>query len=183
MRITIAIFATFLATVGAFAQQPQTGPFTRQEAELMSAVWPEIRQAAAFEEINWQAVGLTRPPGDREARRVMANHWDALRSAVSFDDIDWQTTTGYAASRPSRFAHQEQVGPFTSQEAELMSAVWPEIRQAATFEEIDWRSVGLPGAPGDRDARRVMATHWDSLRSAAEFDNIDWQATTGYRGR
>ena len=183
MRATIAIFATLLAAGGAFAQQFGSGPFSREEAEVLSTVWPEIREAAEFEDINWRAYGLSRAPGDTQARRLMATHWDELRRAGRFDDIDWQATAGYRTSSSNVFADDDEAGPFTSREAELMSRVWPEIRQAAAFEDIDWQRLGLPGAPGNRDARRLMATHWDSLRREERFTDIDWRDADWQRDR
>jgi hypothetical protein len=170
-----------LAAGCAVAQQDQaslSSPFTRQEAEDMSAVWPEIRQAARFEQINWQAAGLRGAPGNAEARRLMATHWDELRRANRFSEIDWESTTGY---RESTFARQDRVspaGPFTRREAEQMNDVWPEIRRAPRFEDIDWEAVGLGVAPGDAEARRLMVTNWDTLRRADRFDDINWEATT-----
>jgi hypothetical protein len=184
MRVTIAIFALLFATVSAYGQQLHgsvSGPFTNEEAELMSAVWPKIRDAAAFEDIDWEAVGLTRAPGSSEARRFMATHWDVVRSANEFRDIEWQRTTGYQRSSKSGYALEDPTGPFTSLEAEQLSAVWPEIRKADAFGDINWRAVGLSRAPGSREARRLMEAHWGSLRRAAEFDDIDWQAA--YRAR
>jgi hypothetical protein len=67
-----------------------TGPFTRDEARVMREVWPEIRGAEHFQDIDWRALGLARAPGDREARAFMAESWDSLRRAANFDDIDWR---------------------------------------------------------------------------------------------
>jgi hypothetical protein len=67
-----------------------TGPFTRQEARALREVWPTIREAANFHDINWHSVGLARAPGDREARRFMADDWESLRRAAQFDDINWR---------------------------------------------------------------------------------------------
>ncbi len=184
MRLTIAICAMLLATVGAYGQQLHgsvSGPFTNDEAELMSAVWPKIRDAAAFEDIDWEAVGLNRAPGSSDARRFMATHWDVVRSANEFRDIDWQGASRYRSSSKSGYALEDPTGPFTSLEAEQLSAVWPEIRKADAFADIDWRAVGLSRAPGSREARRLMETQWGSLRRAAEFDDIDWHAA--YRAR
>jgi hypothetical protein len=58
-----------------------------------------------------------------------------------------------------------------------MSRVWGRIRTAADFDDIDWRSVGLSGAPGSREARRIMARNWGALREAERFEDIDWAAT------
>lgn len=183
MRWAIAVCAMLFATVGIYGQQlhGSSGPFTNEEARLMSAVWPKIRDAAAFEDIEWQAVGLTRAPGSSEARRFMATHWDVLRSANEFRDIDWQGTPGYGHSSTSHHALEDQTGPFTSQEAEQLRAVWPEIRKAAAFGDINWKAIGLSRAPGSREARGLMEAQWHSLRSAARFDDIDWQSA--YRAR
>jgi len=67
-----------------------TGPFTREEARQMRAVWPRIREAENFADIDWRSVGLGRAPGSRDARAFMAEQWDSLRRAARFDDIDWQ---------------------------------------------------------------------------------------------
>lgn len=181
MKVTIAILATVLTALGASAQQNQS-PFNGRDAELMSAAWPQIREAASFEDINWEAVGLDGPPGDRDARRVMASNWGSLRSANRFSDIDWRATTGERSSSNSD-RNRDENGPFTSQEAALMSAAWPEIREAGSFNDINWKSIGLARAPGDRDAREIMETHWDSLRRAANFRDIDWEETAAYRRR
>ena len=54
MRWTIAMCAMLLATFGAYGQlHGSSGPFTNEEAQLMSAVWPKIREAATFEDIDW----------------------------------------------------------------------------------------------------------------------------------
>jgi hypothetical protein len=66
------------------------GPFTREEARRLSAVWSTIRGAENFHDINWRSVGLARAPGDRDARRFMAEDWGSLRRAERFDDIDWR---------------------------------------------------------------------------------------------
>ncbi len=68
----------------------QAGPFTRDEARDLRAVWPRIREAENFQDINWRSVGLERAPGDRQARRFMAEDWGSLRRAEQFDDIDWR---------------------------------------------------------------------------------------------
>ena len=68
----------------------RAGPFTREEARRLSAVWSKIREAENFRDINWRSVGLPRAPGDREARRFMAQDWGSLRRAAQFDDIDWR---------------------------------------------------------------------------------------------
>lgn len=195
MKATIAIFATLLMAGGAHAQRYSSGPFTPPEAEVMSAVWPKIREAEHFEDINWRAVGLVRAPGDRTAQSLMARGWGSLREAAAFEDIDWAATTGYRATEGyrehargrsgdrDRNGELDRFGPFTSDEAAAIGSVWSEIREAADFRDIDWRAEGLRRAPGDSTARRIMQTHWDELREAADFYDIDWRATTGYRRR
>ena len=75
MKIMTAIVATLLAST-AFAQgrSGSTGPFTGYEAETLRQVWPEIRQADDFEDINWRAHGLDRAPGSRQAQALLAEH-------------------------------------------------------------------------------------------------------------
>lgn len=185
-RLIITTFAILLA--GCASAQPEsasgTGPYTAREAQLMSAVWSEIREAARFEDIEWETVGLGAPPGDAEAQRLTARHWDALRRAARFEDINWAQTADYRESSPSPFAERDRLsetGPFTSLEAELMSTVWPDIRQAGAFEDINWEIVGLNAPPGDARAHRLMSRYWGELRRAARFEDINWAETTGYR--
>lgn len=183
MKRTLAILAAALAT-GAFAQGGYYGPFTDAEAQLLSAVWPEIREAEDYEDINWSAHGLSRAPGSSEVRRAMAANWDELRQARRFEQIDWnRVVRGEPRSRRSdqidRFEEQfpgpfTDVGPFTRDEAAVMSRLWPEIREAADFDDINWNAYGLQRAPGGADARRIMAAHWDEVRREARFENIDW---------
>lgn len=202
MRVTILFFAAYFA-LGAAAQQRDefAKPFTGYDAEVLSDVWPEIRQAASFEDIDWRAAGLDRAPGSPEAQRFLAEHWDEAREAERFAYIDWdELAEDDRRRRPrgERYARAERddgvartvssderyrESPFTREEAAELSRAWGEIREAARFEDIDWRSAGLSGAPGDREARRLMSQHWAQLREATRFEEIDWQATTGFRTR
>ena len=164
------------------------GPFTRDEAVAMSQLWPEIRQAARFEDINWRAHGFARAPGNQDARRMMAANWGEIRSAGRFEDIDWDRIVDDRDLRTSReyaggFGGNYAGNPFTPEEAAAMSQVWGQIRQAAQFSDINWQAVGLSGPPGNRDAQRVMSSYWGQLRDAARFEDIDWAATTGSRQR
>jgi hypothetical protein len=167
----------------------------------LSDVWPEIREAADFRDINWRAHGLDRAPGTPEAQRLLSANWDELRREQRFEDIDWDEyyDTRYSNDRSARSSRAERYGrvesgfpesergyndsPFTREEAAAMSRAWGQIREAARFEDIDWRAMGYSGPPGDRDARRLMSRHWGQLREAGRFEDIDWQATTGYRAR
>lgn len=72
----------------------ETGPFTRDEARELSAIWSKIRDASSFADIDWKAVGLSRAPGDREAQTFVTAHWDSLRRAERFNDIDWRKEYG-----------------------------------------------------------------------------------------
>jgi hypothetical protein len=164
------------------------GPFTRDESELMSRVWPEIREAAEYDDINWQAYGLVRAPGNSDARRIMAANWDELRRESRFESIEWdrivddrdlRTTQRYARGA----ADAVGASPFTREEEAALSRVWGQIREAGNFNDIDWRSLGFAGAPGDREARRIMAQHWGELREAGRFEDIDWASVTGRRAR
>jgi hypothetical protein len=201
MRLAIAILVALFATTAAQAQSRGfTGPFTGYEAEALSDVWSEIRQAANFNDINWRSHGLDRAPGTPEAQRLLSSNWDELRREQRFEDIDWDEfyDTRYSNSRNSRSSRAERYGraesgfpdndrgyndsPFTREESAAMSRAWGQIREAARFEDIDWRAIGFSGAPGDRDARRIMSRNWGQLREAGRFEDIDWQAA-GYRAR
>jgi hypothetical protein len=195
MKLAIAILVMLVVQTAAHAQDryTSTGPLTGYEAEAMSEVWREIRQADDFEDIDWRAHGLNRAPASTEAQRFLAENWDDLRREERFSDIDWDDYRDVRSSRSQRYGRVEtgfpddsrgfDDSPFTSQEAAVMSRAWGQLREAARFEDIDWRAVGLSRAPGDRDARRLMAQHWGQLREATRFEDIDWQATTGYRER
>lgn len=186
MKIALGLLAALTAAV-AVAQG--RGPFTSQEEDLLRSVWPEIREAADYEDIDWRSVGLARAPGSPEARREMAARWDSIRETNDFDRIDWRSGSGYrdddrrsSRSLERRGAFEDAyTGPFTAVEADEMSEVWPQIREAGSYEDINWRAVGLSGAPGDRQARRIMAENWGSLREAARFEDIDWRNVSGYR--
>jgi hypothetical protein len=189
MKLSLPTFTILLLSAVGIAQAEwSASPFSRQDARLMSSVWPTIREARDFDDIDWRAVRLSGAPGDLEARRFQAEHWSQLRTAASFDDIDWRAS-GYESSDRSsprghgeaRNGYNDQTGPFTRQEARTLRRVWPTIREAANFDDINWRAVGIARAPGDRAARDFIAADWDSLRRAAQFDDIDWRAA--YRRR
>jgi hypothetical protein len=205
MKVIIAVLAALLCAQVAVAQSRDsfTGPFTGYEAEELSEVWPEIRQAESFQDINWREVGLSRPPGSPEAQRFLASNWDDLRREERFSDIDWEyygdrysresTSRRERSSRTERFGRAEtgfpeferdtSASPFTREESAAISRAWGQIREAARFEDVDWREMGFSSAPGDRQARQLMSRHWGQLRQAGRFEDIDWQAVTGYRGR
>ena len=202
MKLTILFLAASIAS-GALAQDREEfrSPFTGYDAEVMSDVWPDIREAASFEDIDWRAAGLERAPGSPDAQRFLARNWEEAREAERFAYIDWEELAENdrrRQSRGERFARAERSdrvertvsdderyreSPFTREEAAELSRAWDEIRAAARFEDIDWRAAGLSGPPGDREARRLMSRHWAQLREAERFEEIDWQATTGFSTR
>jgi len=192
MKVMFAVLATFLtATAVAQSRGSFTGPFTGYEAEALSEVWPHIRQAEDFQDINWRAHGLNRAPGSPEAQQFLATNWDELRREERFADIEWESY----GDRDARSSSVERYGrvergfpenergyddsPFTRGETAAMSRAWGQIREAARFEDVDWRAIGFSRAPGDREARRLMSRHWGQLREAGRFEDIDWQAITG----
>jgi hypothetical protein len=199
MRYGIAVLAALLAATAAPAQDrgANSAPFTGYEAQAISDVWSEIRQAPAWDKIDWVAAGLNRAPGSPETQQLMAAHWSELRRAEYFGRIDWDEVVngdrGRRAKRSDRRRSDDRlaeqfadanagndVGPFTSEEAAIVSRVWPRIREAADYEDIDWRALGIR-EPGDRDARRVMAAYWGRLREAERFEDIKWTTTVASR--
>ena len=188
MKKTIAIVAALVFATGAVAQNRSGalyGPFTDAEAQVLGAVWPDIRKAPAFERIQWPAYGLAQAPGNPETQRLMAAKWDELRSASRFEQIDWDDLIEDRAVQTSRYRSTERFeqeftgpftgyGPFTRDEAGILSSAWPQIRQAVHFDQIRWREYGLTSAPGTSDARRILADNWDEARRQARFEDIDW---------
>lgn len=169
-----------LSAVGMAQADSSSSPFSRQDEQLMSSVWPKIREARDFDDIDWKAVGLARAPGNSSARHLMADNWSRLRTEPRFDEIDWSSIRD-SGNRTSAQRYDEDTGPFTRDEARQLSAVWPKIREASSFADIDWRAVGLSRAPGDRQAQAFVTAHWDSLRRAERFDDIDWRKEYGDR--
>ena len=187
-RKTIAIVAALVFATGAVAQNrggALYGPFTDAEAQVLSAVWPDIRKAPAYERIQWPAYGLAQAPGNPETQRLMAAKWGELRSASRFEQIDWDDLIEDRPVQTSRYRSTERFeqefpgpftgyGPFTRDEAGILSSAWPQIRQAVHFDQIRWREYGLTSAPGTSDARRILADNWDEARRQARFEDIDW---------
>jgi hypothetical protein len=185
MRYGIAALAALLTATAALPQElgVSSAPFTRVEAQALSDVWPEIREAPAWNSIDWIAAGLNHAPGNPKAQELMAAHWDEMRRVEYFERIDWEEVLNGDRGRRARRAADDRSpdgqgvsGPFTREETLLMSRVWPRIREAARYDDIDWRALGIR-EPGDRDAHRIMAGHWGRLREAARFEDIDWNTT------
>jgi hypothetical protein len=204
MALKLATFAILmLSGIGLAQAGHSSSPFSRQDEQLLSSVWPTIREARDFDDIDWRSVGLARPPGNSSAQRLMADNWSRLRTAPRFADIDWSNVRdsrdyaynvrdsrdhGYDARdyrdhgyRTTAQHYDEDTGPFTRDEARQLSAVWSKIRQANSFADIDWRAVGMSHAPGDRQAQAFVTAHWDSLRRAERFEDIDWRRENGDR--
>ena len=181
MGLKIATFTILLLSAVGLAQaDSSSSPYSRQDEQLMSSVWPKIREAAAFDDIDWRSVGLAGAPGNSSAQRLMAENWSRLRTEPRFDDIDWRDVRD-SGNRTSAQRYDEETGGFTRDEARRLSAVWSKIRQASSFADIDWKAVGMSRAPGDRDAQAFTTAHWDSLRRAERFDDIDWRKEYGDR--
>ena len=181
MALKLATFTILmLSAIGMAQADSSSSPFSRQDAQLMSSVWPKIREAADFDDIDWKAVGLARPPGNSNAQRLMADNWSRLRTEPRFDHIDWSIVRD-SGNRTSAQRYDEETGPFTRDEARQLSAIWSKIRDAGSFADVDWKAVGLSRAPGDREAQAFATAHWDSLRRAARFDDIDWRKEYGDR--
>ena len=192
MRFAIALVLGLMIGTAVHAQD-RSGPFTSYEAQQLSEVWPQIRAAAHFEDINWSKLGLSRAPGSSEAQRILSDNWGELRREQHFADIDWAEYTANSG-RAERYARADSASPagegggyhnspYTHEEFEEMSRVWDKLRQAARYEDINWHSLGLSSAPGDHDARRITGKYWSELRKAAQFEDITWQVTTGYHAR
>ena len=185
MGLKLATFTVLiLSAVGIAQADSSSSPFSRQDEQLMSSVWPKIREARDYDDIDWRAVGLARAPGNSDAHRMMADNWSRLRTEPRFDDIDWGDVRDYGRDNGYRTAAQhydEETGPFTREEARQLSAVWSKIREANSFADIDWKSVGMSRAPGDREAQAFATAHWGSLRRAERFDDIDWRKEYGDR--
>ena len=188
MRYGILVLAALLVASAALPQdRVVSAPFTRYEAQALSDVWPEVRQAPTWNSIDWIAAGLNRAPGSPEAQQLMAAHWDEVRRAEYFERIEWKKVIESDRGRRGKRSNaadaddrslngRSALGPFTRDEAVVMSRVWPRIREAADYEDIDWRALGVR-EPGDRDAHRIMAGHWGQLREAARFEDINWNVT------
>lgn len=193
MRHAIALLAALMIGTAAHAQGRAESPFTGYEAQQLSEVWPDIRKAAHFEDINWSTHGLSRAPGDREAQRILSDNWEDLRREEHFADIDWDEYTAHSG-RGERYGRADSGSladegggyhnsPYAREDYEEMSRVWTEIHQAAHYEDINWRGLGYSSPPGDHEARRLTSRYWNELRKAAHFEDIDWQKTTGYHAR
>jgi hypothetical protein len=170
MKIAISILATLVAT-GALAQSRGAyyGPFTDAEAQLLSAVWPEIREAADYEDINWSAHGLSRAPGSREVQRAMAANWDEVRQARRFEEVDWTEVTAGRDARSSPSASPFTTsGPFNRDESELLSELWPQIREAANFDDINWRAHGLGARCARHSASRTSIGTESSMSASCQ---------------
>jgi hypothetical protein len=104
MRLAIAILGALLTATAALAQSRDgfAGPFTGYEAGVLADVWPDIREAEDFGQINWIAHGLNRAPGSPEAQRFLAANWEELRREKRFADIDWDEYLDDKSSRRPR---------------------------------------------------------------------------------
>ena len=199
MGLKLATFTILvLSAVGTAQADSYSSPFSRQDEQLLSNVWPTIREARDYDDIDWRSVGLSRAPGSSHAQRLMADNWRELRTAARFDDIDWSAVRDHGSGTlPQRYdeetgvrdhgsrtlaqRYDEETGPFTREEARQLSAVWPRIREANSFADIDWKAEGLHRAPGDREAQAFVTEHWGSIRRAARFEDIDWRREYGDR--
>jgi hypothetical protein len=181
MGLKLATFTiVMMSAVGIAQADSYSSPFSRQDEQLMSNVWPTIREARDYDDIDWRSVGLARAPGNSHAQRLMADNWRDLRTAARFDDIDWGAVRDHG-SRTLAQRYDEETGPFTREEARQLSAIWPKIREANSFADINWKAEGLSRAPGDREAQAFVTEHWGSIRRAARFEDIDWRREYGDR--
>ena len=80
----VLVLGFFFGASGALAQLDlggRPGPYTDEEAQLMIAVWPTIRGAARYEDVNWATLSPSGAPGSAEAQQLTSRYWETLRSA------------------------------------------------------------------------------------------------------
>lgn len=63
---------------------------TAADKTFLSKVWPIVRVAAQWSDINWQAIGYPRGPLiSSAANSLMAELWPEIRVAAQFSHINW----------------------------------------------------------------------------------------------
>lgn len=75
--------------------QPQTtagnSPIQSQDFQAIAGLWPTIRSAARFEDINWAAHGFPNgPPVSPETQAMLSQQWGVIRNAANLSDVNWQ---------------------------------------------------------------------------------------------
>jgi hypothetical protein len=175
MRLAIAILGALVAATAAHAQSRDgfRGPLTGYEAELMSDVWYEIREAENFEDINWHAHGLNRAPASPEAQQFLATHWDELRREERFADIDWDEYRDKRSSRAERHGRLETGfpanesdynSPFTREE----SAAEPSVGAGPRNRPLRGHQLARDGALGCTGRPRSAPADGEVLGRAAQ---------------
>ncbi len=67
-----------------------TQVMTDRDLQILRDVWPQVRSAANWTDINWSAIGMPQGPQLSPAADAAIKHvWPQVHVAARFDDVNW----------------------------------------------------------------------------------------------
>lgn len=141
-------------------------PFRENDWNSIAGVWGQIRPAARFEDINWNAVNGAQPISD-QARQFLSTNWGNIRPAANLGDVDWNSFT-HAGIDYGDPAAQAAPAPAASNANFFTSPDYNFVRGEGT-RDIQNTFAARGGAQSGNALRAL--TEFSSNLAAGEFDN------------
>jgi hypothetical protein len=144
-------------------------PFLQSDYQKLSALFPQIRSAANWNDINWDVIG-GKPQLTAGVEDFISANWRAIRPAANFQDINWNAGTGYSGGTPIGYKPAERTGMpgVSNYEAFFASPDYQFRQQQGTKNINNWLAARGGGFSGN--ALKAL-TEFNSNLASGEYGN------------
>lgn len=144
-------------------------PFLQSDYQTLSALFPQIRSAANWSDINWAAHG-GKPQLTDGVENFISSNWSAIRPAANFQDINWNASTGYSGGTPIGYQAPEAPAatPVGNYESFFASPDFQFRQQQGDKNINNW--FAARGGAQSGNALKAL-TEYNSNLAAGEFGN------------
>jgi hypothetical protein len=146
-------------------------PFLQSDYLTLASLFPKVRSAANWNDINWSAIG-GKPQMSEGVENFIASNWGAIRPAANFSDINWNAGTGWAGGTPigGNKGQVNQPAPMSAPNYEAFFASPDyQFRQQQGMKNIG-NYFGARGGAFSGNALKAL-TEYNSNLAAGEFGN------------
>lgn len=146
-------------------------PFLQSDYQKLAALFPQVRSAANWSDINWAAHG-GKPQLTAGVEDFIAANWNAIRPAANFQDINWNASSGYSGGAPIGYKPPEPTAtamPGTANYESFFASPDYQFRQQQGTKNINnW--LGARGGAFSGNALKAL-TEFNSGLASGEFGN------------
>lgn len=144
-------------------------PFQQSDYQALSSIFPQVRSAANWSDINWDALG-GKPQLSDGVENFIASNWGAIRPAANFGDINWNASAGWNGGAPIGASAAPSSGQMSAPNYEAFVASPDyQFRQQQGMKNIG-NYFGARGGAFSGNALKAL-TEYNSNLAAGEFGN------------